>query len=284
MINNKHKVRFISHNLMAASRQRIQALTMQAEQASSVRDLRSLSTIADSLIEAAPSGLESIGFYYRACSLHNKGQAQSIVEPITESELPVLRARAHLALGGYAWLRSDLGLADKHYRLAESEFAACTTVDSLGLLQLRKMQGVLRSLAGRHMDSLGCLRQSWAYAEQLSRSLPALSYDLLNSIAIELSALGNTAPAIKLIRVATASPFASRFPEWTQSQTEIVQAAGAETARVFYMSSYIDARAERLRQEAHNRLRSAAIVQAVLRHDLIEVTFTYADGSTWSAR
>jgi len=268
---------------MAASRQRIQALTMQAEQASSVRDLGTLSAIADSLIEAAPSGLESIGFYYRACSLHNKGQARSIIEPITESELPVLRARAHLALGGYAWLRADLSAADKHYRLAESEFAACNTVDSLGLLQLRKMQGVLHSLAGKHTDSLGCLRQSWALAEQVSLALPALSYDLLNSIAIELSALGNSAPAIKLIRVATNSPFASRFPEWSQSQREIVQAAPS-SSRVLYMSVYRDEKAARLLQEERDKIRGSAILQVLARRDLVEATFKYADGSVWRAR
>ena len=282
MTNNKPKLRFISH-LMSASRQRIQALTMQAEQASSVRDLRSLSAIADSLIEAAPSGLESIGFYYRACSLHNKGQARSIIEPITECELPVLRARAHLALGSYAFLRSDLSLTEKHYRCAENEFAACSTVDRLGLLQLRKMQAVLQSLAGNHIGSLGHLRQSWAYAEQLSRALPALSYDLLNSIAIELNALGNSAPAIKLIRVATNSPFAGRFPEWVQSQQEIVEAAPT-SGRVFYISSYLEARAARLTQVARDQIRVDAIVQAVKRPDLIEATFKYADGSVWSAR
>jgi len=256
---------------------------MQAEQASSVRDLKSLSAIADSLIEAAPSGLESIGFYYRACSLHNKGQARSIIEPITECELPVLRARAHLALGSYAFLRSDLSLTEKHYRCAESEFAACSTVDHLGLLQLRKMQAVLQSLAGNHTGSLGHLRQSWAYAEQLSRALPALSYDLLNSIAIELNALGNSAPAIKLIRIATNSPFAERFPEWSQSQQEIVEASPTP-ARVLYMSVYRDEKAARLIQDARDKIRASAVLQVLARRDLVEATFKYADGSIWSTR
>lgn len=256
---------------------------MQAEVASSVRDLKGLRAIADTLIEAAPSGLESIGFYYRACSMRDKSQASSLIEPITECDLPVLRARAQLALGGYAYLRSDLSIADKHYRCAEAEFAACQTPDRLGLLQLRKMQAVLHSLAGHHVDSLGHLRQSWAYAEQLSRSLPALSYDLLNSIAIELNALGNQEPAIKLIRVATASPFAARFPEWSQSQREITMATPVP-ARVFDMSAYRAARQERRKTADFDRISIAVLRQVLSRRDIAEATLTYADGSIWSTR
>src|SRR6185503_4029903 len=192
-------------------------LTLEAEQARSVRDPGRLGAAAVTLLEVAlPLGLEAVAYYYKACAVHNDGHApQDALGALTESAIPTIRGRAELALGCGALRVLDHTLAARHFDRAEAAFDIANCVDPVGVLQLRKSQAHLWSDAGDHARALRYLQESWQLARRLFRVLPAIAYDLLNSIAIELSALGNREPAVKLICAATESPFVVRYPVWS---------------------------------------------------------------------
>lgn len=279
MTPTKNNLRIIPHLIAANTTQRVKALTLQAEQARSVRALDQVESIADRILEVALPKLEAIGLYYKAIAARRYGTDLStrMLEPLSESPLPVVRARAELALGANAFLRSDFTLADECFRRASRAFDDCESLDVIGVLQLRKMRAVLKGLSGDHTGALEHLEQSWSLARALFVALPPLGYDFLNSIATELSYCGQPENALRLIGGIALLPFA--YPEWVQSTHEIarsVDIASRErhvgSAKIFDFASY-RARSEMRQTEEDTKRRKIRIIcRVVERPDLTEAT------------
>jgi hypothetical protein len=84
---------------------------------------------------------------------------------------------------------------------------------------------VLRSRKGDHNGALTDLQRLWPAIHYLSRAYPVLYYDYLNSLAVELAEVGSIAEARAAISIPLSSSLASAYPNWTETQREIEEAA-----------------------------------------------------------
>jgi len=253
--------RFISHLVAAEIKQRIRSLTLRAEQARSVRNFVEVGSIAHSLRELPlPRELEGIASYYQACADRGDNGGPEILAALTESPLPNLRARAHLALGTNALTVADLSLAGSYYKRARAEFVRCCTPDLIGVLHLSQMEAVVTAQSGDHSRALNDLQGLWGLARVVMRSLPPVGYGVMNSIATELGANGQREFALALITTVTASPFVRIYPEWLDTRDEIAQSdrdrryfpggeAEPDTSQVFELAGYYERRAREREQE-----------------------------------
>ena len=211
----------------AETRQRVRTLTLQAEDARSVRALGKVNAIADTISAVAPLQLQPIARYYRAISLNRSGvgtpQSAAIFEALTECSLGTVRARAELALGSQAFIRGDHSLAHKHYATAKVLFAL--TPDPIGSTHLNRMLAVLHGVRGNHQVALLELQQTWKLAKTIRANFQGELYSILNSMSIELTALGYASEALPLINAALASPYAASHPEWIETKIDVERAA-----------------------------------------------------------
>lgn len=228
MASTRRSLQLVMVPLQAAVvRQRIRTLTLQAEEARSLRALDKVNAIADTLLAIAPLHLQPLGTYYRAISLNRSGrgtpQSTAIFEALTGSPLAVLRGRAELALGTQAYLRGDHSLADGHYQTAQKHFDVVAN-DPIGAIHLRKMRAILRGAGGLHETALFELQQTWRLAKTIHANYGTEVYCILNSMSTELIAIGHANEALPLVNVALASPYAVNFPEWAETKAEIERA------------------------------------------------------------
>ena len=78
---------------------------------------------------------------------------------------------------------------------------------------------------GLHRNGLSKFEGLFPLVSALSHRYPVLYYDYLNNLAALLSENGRIEESRHAIRIAMASPFADRFPEWRETQREIEEAA-----------------------------------------------------------
>jgi len=221
--------RFMLYLPLADARQAIRSLTLQAEHARSLRDLEKVGTIADKLMEITnPLGLEAIAVYYANIAANRGGQGSAtsirVFKTLTRCPLPVVRARAHLALGSEAFVRGDYQAALERYGNAAAQFRR-TALDAVGSFHLATMQAVLVGAMGNHHQALLQLVNLQKVTKATMLSVPVLQYTLMNSIALELNAIGEFRSATLLINQVIAAPYAVYYPEWQRSKDEIGSAA-----------------------------------------------------------
>lgn len=249
----------------AQVRQTINALTLQAEHARSLRELEKVGTIAESLMKITkPFGLEAIAVYYKGISLNRGGGGSSasiqIFETLSEYPLAVVRARAILALGSIAFSLGNYDEATTRYERAAKMFNPLGTLDPVGNFHLAMMQAVLTSVRGDHKTALAQLINMSKITAEIH--LPVLQYTLMNSIALELAATSQIASAQSLINQVVRCPIAKYFPEWRQTQMEIARSTGSrqvkpqtERGTVTQMHAYKERRARtRLKLRIFERL------------------------------
>jgi len=110
------------------------------------------------------------------------------------------------------------------------------------------------------------------------RSLPAVGYVVLNSVATELGANGQQEFASALIDRVTESPFVGLYPEWLETRAEIAQLgrdrryfpggeAPPDTNQVAQLSGYYERRA-REREREIDEIRSQIIRSVAKDKDL----------------
>ena len=83
------------------------------------------------------------------------------------------------------------------------------------------MISVVRGIDGDHRGALADLERLWPMVRLASYEHPALRYDYLNSLAVEMAETGRIAEAKHAIGIALRSPFADRYPNWRATQDEI---------------------------------------------------------------
>lgn len=252
--------RFMLYLPLADARQAIQSLTLQAEHARSLRDFEKVGTIADKLMEITnPLGLDAIAVYYATLAGNRGGQGSAssvpIFETLTKCPLPVVRARAQLALGSEAFIRGDYHAALERYESAAGLFRS-TSLDVVGSFHLATMQAVLVGAMGDHHQALLQLVNLQKVTKATKLSVPVLEYTLMNAIAVELNSIGEFRKAMLLINQVVAAPVSVYYPEWRQSKEEI----GASVPVLVSPCSMVRKRAESMRVRAV-QMRTAARTQ-----------------------
>ncbi|HSF24288.1 MAG TPA: hypothetical protein VLE20_08690 [Blastocatellia bacterium] len=93
--------------------------------------------------------------------------------------------------------------------------------DPVSFCVARRMTAVIRSMEGDHQGALSDLEQMLPLARVVRSVQPYAYYDYLNTLAVEMCAVGRLEEAKNVSEIALASPFAPAYPEWRETHQEI---------------------------------------------------------------
>ena len=176
----------------------------------SIKDYQSASVIADTIDTP-------IARLYKAIAENDYTNPEVfITEDIEDNH----RARMIKCVATGFRLKGDLRVTEK--LLAEASSLARKYNDVVTLFQTQKELSVVSSLDGDHKSAVGILRTIAPLTKYLYRYRPAYYFDFLNSVAVELSEVGKVSEAMRYCNAALASPFASRYDGWLETEAEIV--------------------------------------------------------------
>jgi tetratricopeptide (TPR) repeat protein len=167
---------------------------------------------------------KSIGRYYGALSAYERGnrtEALTLLERLMGEVPSKFRARPLVALSRAFGERGDL----QSFLLLCSEAgraASCREhFDVQALITSQRNIAIYRSLNGDHRGALNDLERIFPMVRAVSRWHPYLYYEHLNSLAVELSAVGRLEEARNVCKIALASPYANAYPEWRETSYDL---------------------------------------------------------------
>ena len=166
------------------------------------------------------SQLESIARYHQALCTWRQGEVDNTrqFERTVEEAPPQYKARALQAIGLIHHKRGELDAALPFYLAAGKAGANC---DLLTLAESQEMIAVVRSIHGDHKQALADLERLFPLLRAIGKYYPAAYYTFLNDFAVELGEVGRVTEAEAALAIALASPFASAYPEWSETRDEI---------------------------------------------------------------
>lgn len=124
--------------------------------------------------------------------------------------------------GGQCFLQNGGEISIARRLIDESQRRAVRQNDWLTVYQAATQTAIIASIEGDHRGALSGIRKMWPLVHHLSRRLPVLYYYFLNTIAVELSELGELDQARRLASVCIASPYVNAYPEWVETLKEIL--------------------------------------------------------------
>lgn len=226
-----------------------QKLIRLAEHAFSLRDVDALQATSRVLINLPIAGAMQIGQYYQAITISRIGQtdeALSLLEAAAENAPPVYRARAIQTLGSIYHRQGRLDEALRLYpeavRLASTENGR----DLLTTLMVNLEISCIKSEMGDHKGALTDYESLSPLVRIVRQQNPLYFYLYHNELAIEFAELGRIAEAEAACAIALASPFASAYPEWTETRDEIAAKRASATPSVVAVNRAPEAAASTL--------------------------------------
>jgi hypothetical protein len=177
-----------------------------------------------------PREYHNIGQYYRAMSIKRtmgSTAARGILEDVAESQVTPLRYRAR-ALQAIGIIHHDNGDLNEGLRFFLK--AGCVASEKHGrdLLTVTLSQwmiAVIKSIKGDNRGALLDLERLSSPVRLLSADQPFILYSYSNSLAVEFLELGRIEEAQNASRIALASPFADKYPEFSETDKDISQKA-----------------------------------------------------------
>ena len=208
-------------------------LAAVARRAWAAKDLENVELASQSMLSLPIADqLESVAHYYQALCSWRRGDtenARQSLERVVDEAPPAYRARAFQIIGLTYHKCGEIDTALPFYILA----GKTSPKDDLAtLVESQRMTAVIRSIHGDHKQALADLESLFTAVRAISRYFPVLYYELLNSLAVELSEVGRIAEAEAALSVALASSFASAYPEWTETRDEILAKRTSATPSV----------------------------------------------------
>jgi tetratricopeptide (TPR) repeat protein len=168
-----------------------------------------------------PSEFRSIADFYRAYRQRQQGEIQSsriVFARIADEAAPGFRERAMLVLGINQFTAGDFQGAARYY--IETARAA-QGIDLLTSTQASWNLAIVRSADGDHHGALQDLERLAPVIGIIGQHHPTLYYDYLNSLAVEMSAVGRNKEAKQIITKLLALPTARRSQAWRETAEEI---------------------------------------------------------------
>ena len=165
--------------------------------------------------------LESIARYYQALCTWRRGDintGRKSLEHVVEKASPQYRARALQAIGLTYHTCGEVSGALPFY-LAAGKSAPENDVPLA--IESQRVTAVVRSIHGDHERALADLEKLFPAVRAVGKHFPVLYYEFLNSLAVELAALGRLIEAEAALSIALASPFAPAYPEWAETRLEL---------------------------------------------------------------
>lgn len=169
-----------------------------------------------------PDSLKAVARYYQLILLREHSPRLSLENLLDDTALPLTyRARVLQTLGGTYIAESDpstaIVLAMESLRIA----TAPEVSDPLSTVEGIRQVALSHSINGDHKQALAQFERLFPLARAISTYYPAAYYDFLNGLAVELGEVGRIAEAEAALSIALASPFASAYPEWSETRDEI---------------------------------------------------------------
>jgi tetratricopeptide (TPR) repeat protein len=196
-----------------------------AEQAYGLRQVDKLADLSEALLALPlPRPYRSAARYFRGLELIRRGDldlAKSVLEAVAAEPPHRYTARAIESLGVLFQTRGDFESALKLYMDASCRAAEKGSADFLTPIFAYRNVAVLKSVDGDHKAALAYLERMLPIARAIGSCHPAVYYDYLNSLAVELSELGRLQEAVRASRIAISSPIAAGYPEWRHTFDEI---------------------------------------------------------------
>jgi tetratricopeptide (TPR) repeat protein len=190
------------------------------------RDFESLEEASSVLINLPLAEAQQIGLYYQSFIKYRKGQkkeAQTQIEKIAGGSLSAYQARALQTLGSFHYYQGKVDEALKLYRDASHRALSERGSNLLANLMASLNTCHIISDLGDHQRSLSKLESLWPLVRQIAQASPLCFYAYHNALAVEFSELGHIREAESAISIALSSPFASAYPEWSETREEVEQ-------------------------------------------------------------
>lgn len=164
---------------------------------------------------------ESIARYYQALCTWQRGDrdgARRSLERVVEESPTEYKARAFQIIG---LTYHECGEVDAAFPFYVAAGKLSASSDWLTLAESQQMSAVVRSIRGDHKGALADLERLFPLLRVISKRYPPAYYTFLNHLAVELGEVGHIAEAEAALSIALASPFATAYPEWSETRDEI---------------------------------------------------------------
>lgn len=189
-----------------------------AEQAHALRHFHEVKEIALVLSNIPIKRFQTIAHYFLAIAANSKGngdqgEAKRLFELAVDTAPDDYKVKATLSLGALSFHKRDFDSALYFYK--ETIKAGKLSAASI---QAIKTINVVKALEGSHTQAVKGLETILP----LIKYAPAHVYfDVLNSYAVELGAVGRKEEARNISRVVIESPFSFAYPEWKQTAQDL---------------------------------------------------------------
>jgi tetratricopeptide (TPR) repeat protein len=195
-------------------------LVQKAETAHAFRQFDEVRESGHLLFNLPLKDYSTIGSYFLGVAFNSCGQgdleeAERMFELAADNAPGIYKPKAILALAALSSRRKDWNSALYFY----NEAAQAGSFSVATLTAMRSI-AVLKAAEGSHR----------AAVEDLENLLPAIKhapphvyFDYLNSLAVELSAIGRVEEARNICEVVLASPFAPAYTEWQETAAELAE-------------------------------------------------------------
>ena len=193
-------------------------LVHYSEQAHAFRDYDTLQELALMLSNLPSETYRLIGQYYAALGVCRNGTgsidvAQNTLESLACVGPTKYRAKSLLLLSAISQVNNK---TDDAFRFYE-ETVRVETFSSATILAIKGI-AVLKAREDYHKHALKDLERFYPIARYAS---PHVYFDYLNSLAVELLAVGRIEEARYLSNIVLASPYSFAYPEWRETRDEI---------------------------------------------------------------
>lgn len=171
-----------------------------------------------------------IADYYEALGKARRGtgdiqHSRRLLCKVINSAPPKFKART-LALGTSSFRDGDYESALKLYSEAAERAAYNDGQDPRTTILSSTMISLMRGLDGDHRAALDLLEGTLPLAQLYGKTYPAIYFDHLNSMAVELIEVGRIDEATDACYKTLASPFASVYPSWQETWRELQERKG----------------------------------------------------------
>jgi tetratricopeptide (TPR) repeat protein len=189
-----------------------------AEQAHSFRQFDKVKEYGQLLANLPLKLYQAIGHYFLAIAANSKGngdqdEAKRLFELVVNTAPDAYKVKSIMSLGALAFHKGDFGSALSLYK----ETIRTGKLSAASLIATRGMATV-KSIEGYHQSAIADLEN---VMPMMQYAPPHIYFDLLNSYAVELGAVGRKDEARNVMRVVLASPFAHAYPEWRETAQEL---------------------------------------------------------------
>ena len=199
------------------------ALVNAAEHAYGLRWMNEVEQVSI-LLRTLPNPYETIGQYFHALYKKRGGsfeEARLTFERIATHGPADCQARAIASAAAVAFDSGAFHVALPLFVDASRAATSRALRDPQTAVMALRMVGVLKSIDGDHWGALEHLDRMFPLVRAVASIQPSLLYAYLNSLAVELLAVGHLDEAANASRRALASPYAAAYPEWQETGRDI---------------------------------------------------------------